>query len=129
MSLNDKIIGAFGADKVKWIKGIMAYFLIVIITNLISPLTESINSIGWQAVWVTYVLIVMNAGVMVGIGFIVFFLGKPIMPTGNPAIDDEEYSQFLAWKATQPITVPEPEVEPEIDPENLIPDEEEPIPE
>lgn len=111
--LNEKIVAAFGEDKVKWIKGIIAYFLIVVVSNFVSPFTSWINAIGWQEVWVTYVLIVMNAGIMVLIAFIVFFLGKPIVPAVTPEIE------------TPPeLPIPEAPVIEAVDPENLIPEEE-----
>jgi len=115
--LNEKIVATFGEDKVKWIKGIMAYFLIVVVSNFVSPFTSWINAQGWAEVWTTYVLIVVNAGVMVGIAFIVFFLGKPIVPAVTPEIT-----------APPELPIPEVPVVEVADPENLIP-EEEPIPE
>ncbi|MCP4762578.1 MAG: hypothetical protein GY870_12430 [archaeon] len=111
--LNNSIISTFGEDKVKWIKGIMAYFLIIVVTNFVSPFTSYINATGWAEVWITYTLIVINAGVMVLIAFIVFFLGKPIIPTVTPDI-------------ASPPELPIPEA-PEIVPEEVeavIPEEE-----
>ena len=103
--ISEWIISSFGEDKVKWIKGILAYFLIIVVTNFVSPFTAYINSLGWQEIWVTYTLIVANAGVMVLIAFIVFFLGKPIVPAVVPDI--------AAPPEPAPIPLPEPEPEPE----------------
>lgn len=106
------IISAFGEDKVKWIKGILAYFLIIVVSNFVSPFTHYINNIGWQEIWVTYTLIVTNAGVMVLIGFIVFFLGKPIIPSAIPETGAPDPV------AKEEITEPEePIAEPEVAPE------------
>lgn len=100
----------FGEDKIKWIKGIIAYFLIVCISNFVSPFTAFINELGWKEIWVTYVLIVLNAGVMVAIGFIVFFLGKPIMPSTLPDIEPPEVV-VIEEEPTEETTVDETTVD------------------
>lgn len=103
------IISAFGEDKVKWIKGILAYFLIIVVSNFVFPFTHYINNIGWQPVWVNYILIVTNAGVMVLIGFIIFFLGKPIIPNTMPETGVPEKTVV----ESEPEPIAEPEVAPE----------------
>ena len=109
--MQDWIISAFGEDKVKWIKGILAYFLIIVVSNFVSPFTHYINNIGWQEIWVTYTLIVTNAGVLVLIGFIVFFLGKPIIPNTMPETGAPE--PIVEAPVLEEVPIAEPEVAPE----------------
>ena len=114
MTMTSWISEQFGEDKVKWIKGIMAYFLIVVIANFVSPFTFYINSLGWSDIWVTYILIVINAGVLVAIGFVVFFLGKPIVPIVTPDIVTPDSIENTPELEPEPVVEPEGEPEPPV---------------
>ena len=83
VKINEVLAKVFTEDRVKWIKGIIAGFLIIAISNFGAPFTFFINGLGWHEIWVNYILIVYNAGVILLLGVIVFFLGKPIF-ISNP---------------------------------------------
>ncbi len=87
LNLNQKMIDVFGENRVKWIKGIIAGFLIITIVNFGSPFTFWLNGTGIHEIWITYILLVYNAGIVVMVSLVIFILGKPIY-VANP--DDLE---------------------------------------
>lgn len=78
--LNDWLVNIVGADKAKWLKGVLAWFLLTLIANLMTPLNTLIINLGLPEVWTSYVLIALNSGSLVAGAIIVVFIGKPIQP-------------------------------------------------
>ena len=87
MGLNETLTKVFTEDRVKWIKGILAGFLIIAVSNFGAPFTFWINGLGWSEIWVNYTLLVYNAGIILLIAMITFFLGKPIFDTEPEEVD------------------------------------------
>ncbi|MFW9880525.1 MAG: hypothetical protein ACFFG0_46240, partial [Candidatus Thorarchaeota archaeon] len=78
--LNEWLIKVAGEEKAKWLKGVFAWFLLMVLSNLLVPLTMVITGSGIDPVWIAYILIVLNAGLTLIGTMIIIFIGKPIIP-------------------------------------------------
>jgi len=78
LNVRERLVKAFGENRVKWIKGIIAGFLIITIVNFGSPFTFWLIGTGLHEIWVTYILLIYNATVVLLVALVIFLLGKPI---------------------------------------------------
>ncbi len=84
----DIINKIFTADKIKVMKGLLAGFLVIAITGF-APVFESLmNTVAWDVILTGYVSQLYYAAEIVILGFVIFFLGKPLF--AMPAKEKEE---------------------------------------
>lgn len=104
--LNNWLINVVGEDKAKWLKGVLAWFLLTLIANLMLPLNIMIMNSGLSDVWISYILIALDSGSLVLGAIIVVFIGKPI----QPQISDPVPAPVPDDTTPEPEPTPEPTV-------------------
>lgn len=89
----DVVEKIFTADKIKVMKGLLAGFLVIAITGF-APVFESLmNVVSWDAILTGYVSQLYYAAEIVILGFVIFFLGKPLFTMPEEKKEEETITE------------------------------------